>query len=463
MSSFNDLFKNTFLYAIGKIGAKFLMFLLLPFFSFYLSREELGEYDLIMTFVALMVPIVSFEMSSAVLRWLLTSSKEDSIKSVSSSFAIFGFGIFFFVIFFNCLNFFFDFKYWIYLNIIIVLSTSLPYLQSLARGLKRIKLFAISGILNAFLLLTFNVIFFYFFKLNLIGVLVSFIASNLITSLYILLRLNLFLLLDFNCVSKIEIRSLLKYSLPLIPNKISWWMVNASDKFIILYFFSTEINGIYAISSRFPGLMILLNSVFILAWQDYAITSNNNDNFSQSKFSKYLRFEFGLVLVLISFSEFIVLNFIDYKFHESYKYMPLLYIGTAFSAFSGYFGAFFLKEKMTIDILKSSIMAGIVNVLISFIFMKKIGLFAPAFGTLVSFLIMFVMRAEKIKDVFKIKIDYTEVVCFTVLCLVFSYLVVVDNNILKLILMFTSLVLFVIINYPFLRNVFLLIKKRIAN
>ena len=74
------------------------------------------------------------------------------------------------------------------------------------------------------------------------------------------------------------------YSIPLIPNSISWFLINIANKYIILSKLGISDNGIYALSTRFPTIIGVISSVFILAWQDFII--NNEPSKEYFEFAK---------------------------------------------------------------------------------------------------------------------------------------------------------------------------------
>jgi len=57
MSREKALVKNTLLYFVANFASKFLGFLLLPFYTHYLTKQDYGYYDLITTTVWMLVPI----------------------------------------------------------------------------------------------------------------------------------------------------------------------------------------------------------------------------------------------------------------------------------------------------------------------------------------------------------------------------------------------------------------------
>jgi O-antigen/teichoic acid export membrane protein len=252
-------------------------------------------------------------------------------------------------------------------------------------------------------------------------------------------------------------KDMLSFSIPLVPNVVSWWLVNSADKYIILYFLTSEMNGIYAISSRFPTIIILVNSIFILAWQDHTIMTKDNDEerlkFDSKIFNMFVNFEFSIVFILIAVSELTVRFLIAEEFYESYKFMPLLYIGVAFSAFSGYFGAAFIREKKTKAIFTSSVIGGVINLMVCLLLIKYIGLFASALGTFVSYLVMFIIRLEQSKSFYKIKLNNTRLVFLTSLSLLFSFFILLDNKILTSFMIIASILISIKLNNTFLKKI----------
>src|SRR5690606_32714093 len=151
-----------------------------------------------------------------------------------------------------------------------------------------------AGIINAFLILLLNIFFLVVFEFGIEGLFISTMIANIITIIFIMVIIKINKLIIFNRVDLDLSKKMLGYSLPLVPNTMSWWLINSADKFLILYFLSAEMNGIYAISTRFPTILMIINSIFLLSWQDYILEAKDNDqNFGNKLFDKFLNFQFG--------------------------------------------------------------------------------------------------------------------------------------------------------------------------
>ena len=56
---YKNLLKDLIIFAIGSLGSKLILFLLVPLYTNFLSTEEYGTTELIYTFEQLLVPFAS--------------------------------------------------------------------------------------------------------------------------------------------------------------------------------------------------------------------------------------------------------------------------------------------------------------------------------------------------------------------------------------------------------------------
>ena len=69
--NYKYLLKNIGLLTLSNFGTKILLFLLLPLYTSILTVEEYGLYDFINTTITLLIPVLTFNISEAVIRFLL--------------------------------------------------------------------------------------------------------------------------------------------------------------------------------------------------------------------------------------------------------------------------------------------------------------------------------------------------------------------------------------------------------
>ena len=111
------IFKETLIYSIGSFGSKILSFLLVPLYTFFLTKKELGEYDLLLTTISLFVPLVSLQLSDATYRWLIDNNdknESDIKKIITNSFLGYFCSYLIFLVAFLIFNYFEPVEYSIY-------------------------------------------------------------------------------------------------------------------------------------------------------------------------------------------------------------------------------------------------------------------------------------------------------------------------------------------------------------
>jgi O-antigen/teichoic acid export membrane protein len=465
MSKERTLVKNTIIYAVGNFGSKILSFILLPFYTYYLSTNDYGYFDLITTTVMLLTPIITFEIYDGLYRYLLDSkSSDESSNVISNSFFITIRNL----LIFNIIYFVFvQFKMFRY-EYLILLQIDLSILSGLwsqtARGLRKNVEYSVSGILATIIILTSNILFISVMNLRVGSLIISNILSFIVIIIYLELKLKIHKYLKLKLSNKIIKKQLIVFSLPLIPNLISWWFMNVSDRYFLAFYKGIEANGIYAIANKFPSLLIMLNSIFCLAWQESAITEYNSkdrNEFYTKMFNVLMSIEFTSVIILLAFTKFIMEFMVNSKFSSAWIYVPFLYVGTIFNLFSSFYGTGYLSSKHTIGAFYTSVIGGVINIIINITLIPIIGIQGASVSTMIAFLVMWLVRLFQTRKYFKIVIDLKKLILlssFSVLFIIFYY---INSNILEIIMMILSIIIFVIFNKNLIDKVIKFAAKKI--
>ena len=80
MKQEKELVRNTIIIAIGKLSTQIISFLLLPLYTAYLSTEDYGIYDLIVTLAIFISPFITLTIEESMFRFLI-DAKDDKEKS----------------------------------------------------------------------------------------------------------------------------------------------------------------------------------------------------------------------------------------------------------------------------------------------------------------------------------------------------------------------------------------------
>lgn len=464
MEKNKELIKNTIIILLGKFCTQFLSFFLLPLYTSILSANEYGIYDLIVTYVALFVPVISLQMEMAIFRELIDvrSNCDKTSKIISSGiysvvlqFIICLIGYYLISIFINI-----PYKNYIILNILTVMVSSV--FMQIARGLGKNVEYSISSVIAGVSTILLNILFLVVLKFNVDGMIISAILSNIFAAIYIFISCKLYKKIKYSSVSKQTIHKLLKYSLPLVPNGLIWWIINVSDRTIISIFLGTGANGIYAVSNKFSSILMQIFNIFNLSWTESAslhINDEDKNEFFSGVFNKTLKYSLVVCLLIIVALPFLFNILISQSYSEAYIYIPILLVGMIFNIIVSFLGSIYVAKKLTKEVAKTSFGAGVLNILINVFLVKYIGIFAAAISTVLAFLIMSIFRIVDVQKYVKLKINFKE---FSIVLLLFliSLLLYYFNN--KLI---SVIYLVLVIVYVFIdnKNYINLILKKVKN
>lgn len=442
-----NLIEGIIIYAIGSFGTKILSFLIVPLYTYYISMEDIGVYDLLNTTVNLLAPIITLQISDAAFRWMIRG-EDSEYKYIKSTIQVFTLNSIIATLLIVIIEKKISFPYSKEFIFLLVTSMALTTIQKLLRGLKNQRLYVISSVLYTVIFLILNVLQICVLKQGIYSLFTSAIIANIVSLAiaFILekrLRINFFTRLDGK-----TIHSMLKFSIPLIPNQLNWWVMNSSDRYIIKFFLGTAANGLYAISYKFPSMLQLLLGFFNTSWQDVSVADKDicSGKYYTKIFKQLYRFSFSLLWLLIPITKIFIQIVMSSDYKNSANYISFLYIGTVFQSFSSFYGVGYLRDKNTKQASLTSIYGALINAVVNIIFIKFIGLHAASVSTFFGFLIMWLMREKQNREKLDITIDKYEFVTFFVLTLIVCMIACFSNFYVDIIMGIIGSVCFIIVN-----------------
>lgn len=396
-NKYKKLIKNSAIFAIGNLASKALAFLMVPLYTLRLTKGQYGLVDILTNTANILVPVITLSVFDAVFRYAMDKDADKSEILTNGIFVTFISLIILVAII--PLLLLFKIPYLFYFVTMVECLSIQTLFQNFTRAIGKVGFFTFSGLINAVGLASFNAIFIFVLHYGVAGYLLSFILSSIITILYLLKFAKLSQFINFTKISFIHTNKLLRYSLPLIPNSLSWWMTNGATRYIILALLGIEANGIYAVAGQLPALITVIFNVFAQAWQISAveeITSKDAGLFYSDVLEKI-----ESVLVILSAILIVVIKpFVSLMFSASYyaawKTIPFLVLAVMFSNLAAFTGTFYLALKKTNIIFSTTIIGMLINVLLSFIFIKKFGIAAAGLGSTVGFLVVFIIRLKNL-------------------------------------------------------------------
>lgn len=415
--------KDLGLYAIGYLGSKLITFLLIPLYTYAISDPaEFGYYDICLTIVFCFSPIVGLQLGDGGFRFLLELKEHDAkaciITFITRTIIINTLIVIFIGILIGC---FFDIKY---LTLIILFGLSQTYYDislQLVRGLSRTDVFMSVGIINAFIIALLSLIFLLWLNLGIPGIFYANIAARLLSIVYIELKTHLFSGYITSKPGKQLSRDLLKYSLPLLPAIMIWWLLSSNNIFFIQYFLGLKENGIYAVLAKFSGILYILSLIFYQTWQQNAIEQYNTpdrDVFFTDIFNYYIYILCGLI-VLFSFG--LRLNYgwlVGPEYKESSKYLFINAIYIAVYALALFYELGYQCSKNTSRILPSFILITIIGITLNYFLIPYLKLHGVIISNIITYVILLIYRAIDTRKYMKLCILTYNIPTILLVCLV---------------------------------------------
>lgn len=443
---YSKLFSNTIIFAIGSFSSKLLGFLMIGLYTRALTTAQFGTVDLIMQIENLMLPIVTLSISQAVIRFGLDKAYKNKNVFTTAAIITIG-GITVFTVFMPLLvkiSYVHGFENLFYIYMITA-SVKLVFSEFVrSRGL--VKLYAFNGLLTTVTMIILNIIFLVNLELGIAGYIAAIILSDLTSSVFLFFVASIYKYFSFKYFDKNVAKSMLKYSIPLIPATIMWWITSVSDRFLVKHYLGADANGIYTAAYKIPTIITTIYAMFNQAWNMSVITENENkgkSKFYKNVFNANTSFLYviaaGILLIMIP----LIKVLIGPDFYDAYLYSPILVVSTVFACMCQFLGGVYVASKKTVHTLITSMLAGGSNILLNILLIPRIGINGASIATLVSYMIVFVVRLIDTQKICKFKFLPGKIIINIVfLCgMMLSVIYIKKYVFIPLILLFTIIVL----------------------
>jgi O-antigen/teichoic acid export membrane protein len=437
MSKTKELAINTIIIAIGKISTQFMTFLLLPIYTAYLATGEYGTVDLILTYVSLLAPLITVQLEMGAFRFLIDirGNEVEKRKLISSITRMIGIAIIAFVAVFIAISVIITIPYgWLVIVTILAIIVANMLLQ-IARGFGDNLKYSIGSMIAGTTTIISNIVFLVYLGMGIESILLAVVLGNVACAVYLFVSQKIHRYINIASRDAALERKLLKYTIPLVPNGISWWLINAADRTIITILLGLSSNGIYAIAYKFPQIFSSLFSFFGMSWTESAsvnIDKKDRDIFFSQTMNASLKLIGSLGLCIISGVPLLFGLLIDAAYSEAYTYIPLLMVGAFLNSIVVLYSAIYIAKKMTKQVMNSSVVAAVVSILFTVCFIQWFGLFAPVFAMIVAYGSMAIYRHYDVKKYVNIKYDTKSFVFLFIAYIAISTLYYINHPLLNI-------------------------------
>jgi O-antigen/teichoic acid export membrane protein len=417
--SHKKFIKDVAIIGFSQILINLSSFLLLPIISKTLGVYDYGIWSQLIVTVTLLTSLAILALSTAFVRFF--SSKTDK-REISKGF----FSIFFFITFFSL----------IIISILIVFSTPISlflFKTTIHSSLIQIMSFLI--ILNAL----YTIVLFYFriYRQMLVYTVLTIFASIGQMILAILLIVVLGYGIDgvvfsalfshfvplgiaigiiikqvgFSFPSFSEISKYLRFSLPLAPSSLIFWITSLSDRYIIGFLLGVSSVGVYSAAYGIGYLISLLVSPLQIILFPQLAKLHDNKEIEEIKIYLSYSLKFFLLIAIPSvfgltvLAKQILVMLTTIEFIEGSSVIPLIALSALF------YGLFLIIQNISILYKKPThifwiqVFSAILNLCLNFILIPFIGIIGAAIATLFSFIMMSYLSHLVSKKYMRFKFD----------------------------------------------------------
>ncbi|GGA65151.1 lipopolysaccharide biosynthesis protein [Ornithinibacillus halotolerans] len=411
-----NLLKKTGIYAVGNLSSKIMSALLIPIYAFYISTNDLGYFDFSQTLMSVTSPIIVLAIWEAILKFVLSEDKlHIKTKMLTTAFVFSLIMSLVLILTVLIINSIFDLsiKYLGLISAMIVVHSLVYVWQYSARALERNKLFVVAGILSTIVNFILVLILIVYLRLGLLGLLLSYIFSQLSIIFFIERKISILSGLRLKNFEIKILRDMLVFSSPLVLNLISAWLISGFGRFLITVQLGNEANGLYSFSNRFSLLISMLGTVVTMAIIEEAILSAKEKRIDkefgrtlESLFKIFQLFALVSVPIIVMFYNFIS----DTAYYNSLVFVPWLLLYAISNTMASNLGSAFQAISKTKYQFITTLLGAAITVVISIFLINSFGISAVIFGQLLGALTMLTSRYVLINKFISLKINWKPIV-----------------------------------------------------
>ena len=458
MNKQKELAKNTIILTVGKICTQFVSFLLLPLYTALLAPEDYGAFDLLNTYISVLIPLFNWQFENGLFRFMMDCREDkDKQKELFSTVIISNvFQSLIYILFYVVFRKYINSPYKMYLAIDVVINIFLNTMLQFPRGLGKNGAYALASFLSASSTIVFNVILIFFFKMGIWGMFIATIIGKAITLLYLCVSQKIWEYFSIKRFSVSVFKSVSKYSLPLVPNQLSWWTISISDRLIVSHILGLAANGIYSIANKFSSLYITVYNIFNMSWTESVtihVSDEDRDEFMTETINSMFLL-FGCACVgIIAVMPIVFPMMVNDQYKEAYNQIPILMVAVLFQVIVGLYSVIYVAMKKSVDIAKTSFYAALINIVINIILIRLIGLYAASVSTLLAYATMAIYRYFHVKRYINITLKARNIAVISLMAGITILTYYKGNMLICAFVLIVIAVGSVILNYSFFQSV----------
>lgn len=399
VGKYKNLLVNIGLFGLNTIATKLITFLLVPLYTWYMSATEFGITDMSVIVINLVIPLATLSIADATLRYAL-EDKERNKQYITIGLLVVTLSCVIVLCCLPCLRLGIfgglgDYS-WLFL-LSYAANAYQMYFNNVARAVNEVKIIPVASTVTAFSTGALAYVFIGVMHANVQGYFWSLIIGNVLGCLFYLFGGHLVRYLAAvtprDCVQ--HLRPMLRYSLPLIPNALFWWVGTSVNRFFITSMLGIAYSGLFAAASKIPSLLNIICGVFQQAWTLSAFQEYRRTNIS-AFFTKIFRvFQCGMVLsssAIVLLAPWLARLMLQKEFYGSWVLVPPLIVAFYFNTMNAFFGTVYTASMKTQTLFTTTVAGSVVIVVATYLLLPVMGLQGACLAMILSNVVVLVLR-----------------------------------------------------------------------
>ncbi len=460
-NKYKKLISNSIIFAIGNLTVKVAQFFLLPILTLYFSANDYGVSTTLADIVETITPLLTLGIAEGLFRFAVDGSHKNE-ELLSSGIMVVACGCAVFAVGDLIIYAMYPQSYIIWLIPLFIIRSFKKLLAEFIRGMGKTVIYSLSGIIEAITLIGPAALFLLVLDMGITGYVFALMVSAFIALIFFILVCKPHKYVKFSAIKKKKLKAMILYSLPSVPNMLSWWIVQLSAQYVIIWFVGMDEKGLFTAASKIPALINVISNIFLQAWSISSAEECEDEtrNKFYSQIYRYYRviIAFAVCLVVVA-TPFISRFLLQDEFYNAWTYSPVLIVtvgmGGCISAFFGaFFGAFYKPYLGTI----TTLMGAVVNIVLSVSLVPFIGAYGAIVANASGYVVIAVSRILYSRKLVKLEIGHTKTAISFVL-LMLQAVVYMFNLKYKII---SGAVVFVLLTLLYFKDIKGLIKVMIS-
>jgi O-antigen/teichoic acid export membrane protein len=396
LSKIKKLTSESIVYGLTNAVGNFFGIFLVPIYTRVFVPADYGVLDLVQVSSFMVIIFLTSGLDSAMFRYFYDTEdpheKKKTISTIIFTSLIISLFICSLLILFprQISNLLFSAPEYYQIIIVAIILIPLTLMGQMVFKILRLrfqaKWFAGLSIIGLLITISLTIYLVVFVRTGVIGVFIARIIGETfkLLSAVVVTRSNFVFEFDLK-----GLKEYYKFGLPLVPAALSQWAIVYLNRYILLFFTSLSVVGVYSLGYKISSFIMIITWGFQLAWSPFAFSIMNEPD-APKVYARVLRYfllvTLSIAAFMTTFSLEIMKIFATPKYEAAYVLIGLLTASIICVGVYNIFGIGCGIEKKTIDFTKSLIIGAFINIIAGLILIPLFGMIGTAIAMLTGYI-----------------------------------------------------------------------------